>query len=106
MEDGQIGYRLLLTSPKDLTITANVGLERIGNIGIPIKFEVPSSPLVQGKSFGVFKSDGKLRVGMTGYEYKIVLGKLVLKPDASGIDLRAKGTLAIARLPAAAEGRK
>lgn len=47
--DGQLlNYTAALTSPRTISVTAQIGLQHIGTIGHPLSFDIPQTPLAQG----------------------------------------------------------
>jgi len=87
--DGQIAYALVLTSPQSLSVTVSAGLQRIGNIGIPMTFSLPSSPLIQGAIAGVLTDRGVLTVAGSEQPYSLNVSDVRVRSNASGLELLA-----------------
>jgi hypothetical protein len=88
--NGDLSYGLHLTSPSEIPVTVSVGLQHIGNIGIPIRIAVPNGQIAGGRWAGLVQTRGKVRVGANDRPYELALSDLRLSPDTSGLQMSAK----------------
>ena len=72
---GQIGYSLKLRGPAEREITVSAGLGQLGNVGLPVKYRLPTDAIVSGTIPSLFEYRGSLQSpaqGVTrGYALKL-----------------------------------
>lgn len=90
---GQLGYALSLTKPREISTTLEVGLEKIGTVGIPIKLAVPTSPVLSGKAAATLANKGVLKLPSKDLPYTFDVGDIAVTSDATGISLRGRAVL-------------
>lgn len=77
-------YTARLTQPGEVNITLSFSLQHVGNVGVPVKFNVPSAPLVSGAAPPLFDRKGEIRFGSTTREYTFTLKPSQFRPDETG----------------------
>ena len=90
--DGQIGYSLQLDGPAERSITVSAGLGALGNVGIPVKYKLPTGPIVSGTIPALFEYRGSLQQPGSNEtkEYNLQLSGISSALSASGLAMTAK----------------
>ena len=94
--DGQIGYSLQLRGPADREITVSAGLGQLGNVGIPVKYRLPTSAIASGTIPALFEYRGSLQSPAKGVTkgYALKLSDIRSNLTESGLALNAGAAIA------------
>jgi hypothetical protein len=89
--DGQIGYALNLDGTPERSITVRAGLGALGNVGIPVKYKLPTGPIISGTIPALYEYRGSLQAPAQGTtkEYRLQLSSIKSSLNPSGLALSA-----------------
>ena len=92
---GQIGYSLQLRGPVEREITVSAGLGQLGNVGLPVKYKLPTSAIVSGTIPSLFEYKGSLQSPAKGVTkgYALKLTDIRSNLTESGLALNAAAAI-------------
>ena len=73
--------------------TLDVGLDKIGQVSVPMTLSLPASPVLSGKATTVFTNKGVLKLPRKDVPYTFEVADVVLASDAAGIRMRGRAVL-------------
>lgn len=94
--DGRsVDYRVGFASPKDISVTAQIGLGPIGTVGHPMSFNLPGDPIASGTFTLLVINEGKFELpgGAGERNYSLVLAPTEFVSNKSGITAAWKSTV-------------
>ncbi|QIM52728.1 hypothetical protein [Hydrogenophaga crocea] len=94
--DGRsVDYKAGFVSPKDISITAQIGLQGIGTIGHPMSFDLPQDPIASGSFPLLVTNEGEFKLpgGAGERTYTFVLTPTEFVANKNGITATWKSTV-------------
>jgi hypothetical protein len=84
-DSGTLGYSVQLISPNKTSMTLSVGLQPIGNIGIPMDLPLPVGNLASAAVPMLFSKQGQFLVGGVKKKYSVTLTPAGFSADQAGL---------------------
>lgn len=97
--DGRsVDYRASFVSPKEVSVTAEIGLGPIGTLGQPMSFNLPAGPIASGSIPLLVTNDGKFELpgGAGARVYSLVLTPAEFVAGKNGITAAWKASVRFA----------